>query len=170
MGIRMHRILIAEDEALVALGLAELMASAGHSVVAVTPRADVALDIATRHRPDLCLFDLRLADGTDGLAAALQVQNRLHLPVIVISATIDEQRAQSWGVRHWLPKPVDTRRLLRMIPAVCAERPANQSQPTSAAATPLTVAGGTGHSGTLSGSRPRLVHPDLAFGPRPATG
>jgi CheY-like chemotaxis protein len=165
MGVRMHRVLIAEDEALVALGLAELMASAGHSVVAVVPRADVALDIATRHRPDLCLFDLRLADGTDGLAAALQVQNRLHLPVIVISATIDDRRAQSWGVRHWLPKPVDARRLLQMIPSVCAERPANQS-----VNPPIAITTGTGHSGTLSGSTPRLVHPDLAFGPRPATG
>lgn len=162
----MHRVLIAEDEALVALGLAELVASAGHSVVAVAPRADVALDIATRHRPDLCLFDLRLADGTDGLAAALQVQNRLRLPVIVISATIDERRAQSWGVRHWLPKPVDSRRLLRMIPTVCLERPANQS----VGAPPLCLAGGAGHSGTLSGHAPRLAQPDLAFGPRPATG
>lgn len=165
----MHRVLIAEDEALVALGLAELMVSAGHSVVAVAPRADVALDIATRHRPDLCLFDLRLADGTDGLAAALQVQNRLHLPVIVISASIDEWRAQSWGVRRWLPKPVDTHRLLRMIPVVCAERPANQSVHGPVAA-PRSVAAGTGHSRTLSGPAPRLVQPDLAFGKRPATG
>ena len=164
----MHRVLIAEDEALVALGLAELVASAGHSVVAVAPRADVALDIATRHRPDLCLFDLRLADGTDGLAAALQVQNRLHLPVIVISATIDERRAQIWGVRHWLPKPVDSRRLLRMIPAVCAERPANQSVGPTAGA--IGRAAGPGPSGTLSGNAPRLAQPDLAFGARPATG
>ena len=117
----MSRVLIAEDEALVALGLAELMASAGHSVVAVAPRADVALDIAARHRPDVCLFDVRLADGTDGLAAALHVQNRLGLPVIIVSASMDDRRAMAYGIRHWLSKPVDTRRLLQIIPAVARD-------------------------------------------------
>jgi response regulator NasT len=114
----MYRVLIAEDDALVALSLAELVRSAGHRVVAMASHADRAVELARDERPDVCLFDVRLADGSDGLAASLEVQNGLGLPVIIISASMDAALAAQHGVRAWLEKPVETRRLLQTILAV----------------------------------------------------
>ena len=57
------RVLIVEDEALVALELEELLLDEGFEVVGSAANAAQAIDLGRRHRPDLALLDLNLADG-----------------------------------------------------------------------------------------------------------
>ena len=58
--------LIVEDEALVALELEELLLDEGFEVVGSAANAAQAIDLGRRHRPDLALLDLNLADGLTG--------------------------------------------------------------------------------------------------------
>ena len=60
------RVLIVEDEALVALELEELLLDEGFEVVGSAANAAQAIDLGRRHRPDLALLDLNLADGLTG--------------------------------------------------------------------------------------------------------
>jgi DNA-binding NarL/FixJ family response regulator len=59
-------VLIVEDEALVALELEELLLDEGFEVVGSAANAAQAIDLGRRHRPDLALLDLNLADGLTG--------------------------------------------------------------------------------------------------------
>ncbi len=57
------RVLIVEDEALVALELEELLLGEGFEVVGRAANAAQAIDLGRLHRPDVALLDLNLADG-----------------------------------------------------------------------------------------------------------
>ena len=80
------RILIAEDEAIVAMHLAMLVAELGHEVCAtVASTAD-----AVALRPDVVLMGIRLARGSSGIDAARELHTRQALRCIFLSANLDE--------------------------------------------------------------------------------
>ncbi|USI74100.1 response regulator [Sphingomonas morindae] len=64
------RLLIVEDEALVAMLIEDALTLHGHQVVAIADTAAEAIEIGRRERPDLALCDVKLADGDSGIAAA----------------------------------------------------------------------------------------------------
>ncbi|NJS39398.1 MAG: response regulator, partial [Rhodobacteraceae bacterium] len=71
------RILIVEDEMLVAMQIENFLTASGHEVIGVAGRAADAIDLATRQQPELALIDINLAGGDNGidLAAALRAQD-----------------------------------------------------------------------------------------------
>jgi DNA-binding NarL/FixJ family response regulator len=78
------RVLIVEDEALVALELEELLLDEGFEVVGSAANAAQAIDLGRRHRPDLALLDANLADGLTGpRIAKTLVHERLATVVFV---------------------------------------------------------------------------------------
>jgi len=80
------RVLIVEDEALVALELEVL--DEGFEVVGSAANAAQAIDLGRRHRPDLALLDLNLADGLTGpRIAKTLVHERLATVVFVTGQT-----------------------------------------------------------------------------------
>jgi CheY-like chemotaxis protein/DNA-directed RNA polymerase specialized sigma24 family protein len=83
------RILIIEDEAVIAMDLSDLVTGAGHSVCAVEDTASKAVAAANRERPDLVLADIQLADGSSGIDAVKEILSSFDVPVIFITAFPD---------------------------------------------------------------------------------
>src|SRR5689334_23737329 len=64
------RILIVEDEAIIALGIERQLKQMGYAVVGLAGSGEDGLRLALAHRPDLVLMDIQLGHGIDGVQAA----------------------------------------------------------------------------------------------------
>jgi two-component system, response regulator PdtaR len=84
------RVLIVEDEAIIALDLAMLVADFGHTVCGIAHSASGAIQQAAFQAPDLVLMDIRLANGSSGIDAAREIHARYGLRCIFLSANLDE--------------------------------------------------------------------------------
>jgi two-component system, cell cycle sensor histidine kinase and response regulator CckA len=97
------RILIVEDERLIAVDLQRRLTRLGHSVVALAASGKEAIQKALALRPDVVLMDIRLQGDMDGVEAARQIQASVALPVVFMTAYVDEDTQQrvravsSWG-------------------------------------------------------------------------
>ena len=97
------RILITEDEGIVALDLQCTLEGMGYSVVAVASAGEEAIEKAEKTQPDLVLMDIVLAGAMDGVEAAEQIHDQLHIPVIFLTAYADDhileraKRAEPYG-------------------------------------------------------------------------
>jgi two-component system, response regulator PdtaR len=112
------RLLIAEDNELVVLGLTLVMEQLGYDVCGVARTAAEAVDIAERHRPDVALVDVALANGSSGLCAARELSGRLGIPVIVCSAHATAADAHAAGASHFLMKPFGIGALAEAVSSV----------------------------------------------------
>jgi DNA-directed RNA polymerase specialized sigma24 family protein len=83
------RILIIEDETLIAMDLSDIVAKLGHTVVATADTASKAVAAAGVHTPDLVLADVQLADGSSGIDAVADILGQMQVPVIFITAFPD---------------------------------------------------------------------------------
>jgi DNA-binding NarL/FixJ family response regulator len=84
------RVLIVEDEAIIALHLAIIVVELGHEVCATAASAAGAIALATLHNPHVVLMDVRLADGSSGIDAARKLHAQQALRCIFLSANLDE--------------------------------------------------------------------------------
>lgn len=81
------RILVIEDEAIIALDLQDIVADMGHSVTGVGRTHAGAVKLANTERPDLILSDIQLADGSSGVEAVNEILSEAgDIPVIFITA------------------------------------------------------------------------------------
>jgi len=80
------RVLIIEDEAVIAMDLSDLITGAGHEVCAMETTASGAVAAAKRERPDLVLADIQLADNSSGIDAVKEILASFSVPVIFITA------------------------------------------------------------------------------------
>jgi DNA-directed RNA polymerase specialized sigma24 family protein/CheY-like chemotaxis protein len=80
------RVLIIEDEAVIAMDLSDLITAAGHEVCAMETTASGAVAAAKRERPDLVLADIQLADNSSGIDAVKEILASFSVPVIFITA------------------------------------------------------------------------------------
>ncbi len=85
------RILVVEDDPIIALGLEALVADLGHSVVTTTDTAEEAVDAAALYRPDLILMDINLRGKRDGVSAAREIKEQLGTPVLFLTAYSDRE-------------------------------------------------------------------------------
>ncbi len=102
------RVLIVEDEAILARDLAFMLADLGWEVVGVASSAEAAIRLALGLAPDLVLMDIRLDGGSDGIEAAARIHDRLDLPIVFMTAHNDEitlSRARETHPRGFLFKP-----------------------------------------------------------------
>lgn len=107
--MRALRILVVEDEVLIALDLVQRLERLGHSVIGPVETGEDAVQLATVNLPDLVLMDIRLRGPMDGIEAAELIQQRLDLPVIYLTAYADEEtvrRAEKTIPFGYLQKPV----------------------------------------------------------------
>jgi two-component system, cell cycle sensor histidine kinase and response regulator CckA len=106
---RPARLLIVEDERLIALDLQWRVTRLGYAVVALAATGPEAIHQALLHRPDLVLMDIRLQGPMDGIEAAAVIRTHLDLPVIYLSASVDARtiaRADATHPAGFLHKPV----------------------------------------------------------------
>lgn len=80
------KVLIIEDEPLIALELESLVGDIGHEVVGVARTRDEAVALADRAKPGLVLADIQLADGSSGIDAVNEILSNQSVPVIFITA------------------------------------------------------------------------------------
>ncbi|CAN5541040.1 hypothetical protein BH10CHL1_BH10CHL1_18620 [soil metagenome] len=108
------RILVVEDEGIVAMEIQNRLASMGYRVVAVVADGEVAIEKAGRLQPDLVLMDIRLKGKIDGVVAAEQIRAKFDIPVIFLTAYADEytlQRAKVTEPYGYVLKPFEEREL-----------------------------------------------------------
>jgi two-component system, response regulator PdtaR len=84
------RVLIVEDEPIIAMHLALLVAELGYEVCATAASATGAIALAALHNPHVVLMDIRLAQGSSGIDAARELHAQRALRCIFLSANIDE--------------------------------------------------------------------------------
>ena len=108
------RVLVAEDDPLIAMGLVERLRTLGHEPLGPAADGEQAIAIARESEPDLYLFDIEMPNR-DGLEAASQLAaDGLRRPVVVVTGVDDPslvERSIASGVSAYLTKPVDSREL-----------------------------------------------------------
>ncbi|MBL0210984.1 MAG: PAS domain S-box protein [Holophagaceae bacterium] len=112
------RILIVEDEPFVARDIRKQLEELGYDPVADTPRAEDAITLAERLRPDLVLMDIRLEGEMDGIAAAQVIHERFNRPVVFLTAYASEEtldRAKKSNPFGYIIKPFEERELRTVI-------------------------------------------------------
>lgn len=111
------KVLIAEDEPVVAQGLRVQLEELGHSVVGIAYDGRDAVAKAESLEPDLILLDIKMP-RLDGLEATRQVMAHRPVPIVLVTAHSDPdliQQAMVTGVMGYLLKPVDRKDL---VPAI----------------------------------------------------
>lgn len=80
------RILIIEDEPIIAMDIESIVTGLGHHSVGIADTRQQAVEMATSERPDLILSDIQLADGSSGVDAAQDILAEFKVPIIFITA------------------------------------------------------------------------------------
>ena len=79
------RVLIVEDEPVIAMDIAAIVRSIGHTVVGVAATKDRAVSLADEHRPGLVLADIQLKDGDSGISTVQEILTSIDVPVIFVT-------------------------------------------------------------------------------------
>jgi PAS domain S-box-containing protein len=104
----MAKILIVEDEIIVAWDIKETLEKLGHTVVDLAISGAEAIQSATSDRPDLVLMDIRLDGEMDGIMTGDEIYHRLKIPVVYLTAHADEftlERATKTNPFGYIVKP-----------------------------------------------------------------
>lgn len=108
------KILIVEDELLLAKNLARKLEKLGYVVVDIVSSGDAAIQRATELKPDLILMDIVIKGDIDGIQAAAKIHEQLYIPVIYTTAYADDntiERAEGTGCYGYIIKPFKDRDL-----------------------------------------------------------
>lgn len=109
-----ERILIVEDEAIVAESLHDQLETLGYSICGMASSGERALELVAQERPDLVMMDIMLAGELDGIATAQQIMDQYRLPVVYLTAYSDPktlERAKITEPFAYLVKPYKEREL-----------------------------------------------------------
>jgi response regulator NasT len=102
-----RRVVIAEDEALIRMDLAEMLAEESYQVVGQAADGETAVAMAREHRPDLVVLDVKMPK-LDGIAAARAIAAERIAPVVILTAFSQRdliERARDAGAMAYLVKP-----------------------------------------------------------------
>jgi AmiR/NasT family two-component response regulator len=101
------RVVIAEDEALIRMDLAEMLADEGYEVVGQAADGQQGVELAEQLRPDLVILDVKMP-VLDGIAAAERIAAQRIAPVVILTAFSQRElveRARDAGAMAYLVKP-----------------------------------------------------------------
>ena len=113
----MARVLIAEDETIIRLDLAQMLERAGFEVCAQARDGVEAVDMAASEHPDLAVLDVKMP-RLDGIEAARRIMDERPIPIVMLTAYGQEElvsRAVEAGVFGYLVKPF---RETDLLPAI----------------------------------------------------
>ena len=112
------RILIVEDEFIVATDLAVRLADLGYEIAGHVDNGPEAIALAGQAKPDLILMDIRLKGTMDGITAAQEIRRQFHLPVVFLTAYAEDttlQRAKVVEPFGYILKPCQDRELRTIL-------------------------------------------------------
>jgi PAS domain S-box-containing protein len=111
-------ILVVDDEPLVAKGLEVSLHQLGYRVVALADTGEEALEKIAAHRPNLVLMDIRIKGAMDGIQTAEKIRAQFDIPVIFLSAFVDDETLQRAKVTEpfgYIVKPFERQNLQSTI-------------------------------------------------------
>jgi len=112
------RLLIVEDEQIIALDIRNSLETLGYTIVGHADRGETAVNKAGELQPNLILMDIGLKGEMDGIQAAEQIRTRFNLPVIFLTSYSDQstlERARVTEPFGYLIKPFEERELVSTI-------------------------------------------------------
>lgn len=112
-----RRVLIAEDEALIRLDLAEMLREEGYDIVGQAGDGQEAVELAEQLQPDLVIMDVKMP-RRDGIDAASEIAGKRIAPIVVLTAFSQRElveRARDAGAMAYLVKPFT---VTDLIPAI----------------------------------------------------
>ncbi|GHG34173.1 response regulator [Paracoccus aerius] len=112
-----YRIMIVEDEAILALDLSWLLVDAGYEVAGIARTMHAALRLAAKGSVDLATMDIRLAGGTNGVETALKLWQDHEVRCLFVSASLDKEtkcHAQPIG---FVEKPIREQDIIASLEA-----------------------------------------------------
>jgi CheY-like chemotaxis protein len=117
------RILIVEDERIVALNLRQQLTKFGYDAPVAVASGAQALESIEEARPDLVLMDINIEGPLDGIATAARIPSEYRLPVIYLTAYSEDEtlkRAAATNPYGYLLKPISERELYAMLQVTLA--------------------------------------------------
>jgi PAS domain S-box-containing protein len=112
------RILVAEDDGMVAEAICERLTDAGYDVIGRPDTGATAVEAALALRPDLILMDVRLKGEMDGIRASELINEKMRVPVVYLTADSDQKtltRAKTASAYGYVLKPFHIRNLIVAI-------------------------------------------------------
>ncbi len=112
------KILIVEDEMVIAANISLQLTELGYEVTGILPRGEEALSQIKIERPDILLLDIRLKGEMDGVETAQEIQRYYNIPIIYLTANADEahfNRAKETHPYAFISKPFKKLDLQRAI-------------------------------------------------------
>lgn len=112
------RVLIVEDDFLIAMQTEVALTAAGFDVVGPATTAEEAVDLAREAQPWLAVMDIRLASSRDGIDAARELYQDFAIRCIFATAHDDAHtrgRAEPYAPLGWLPKPYTMASLINVV-------------------------------------------------------
>lgn len=114
------RVMIVEDEMILALDLEDMLSDAGHDPVGQASDMHQALALAERlgGQFDVAIMDINLARGTNGVDTAAALRERWDKPCLFVSGNLDErtrERAMEWRPIGFVGKPYSEREVLSAL-------------------------------------------------------
>ncbi len=114
MEARNPRILIVEDDLVLAMVEARMVEELGYEVAGKARSGEEAIELARKNQPDAILMDIKLRGNIDGFEAIEKIFNFLQVPVIYISGHSTEdsyKEAHKIGCAEFLVKPIRSKDL-----------------------------------------------------------
>ncbi len=115
------RILIVEDEMLIAAKISLQLTKMGYEVMGILPRGEDALMQCRESAPDILLLDINLKGKWDGVQTAREIQKEQDIPIIYVTANADDDnfnRAKSTKPQAFISKPFKKLDLQRAVELV----------------------------------------------------
>ena len=112
------KIMIVEDESIIAEDLADSLENMGYIVVDIVPSGEEAILMAAEKQPHLILMDVMLQGEIDGITAAEEIYSSLQIPIIFLTAYSDNhtlQRVKATNPFGYIVKPLEERNLYLTI-------------------------------------------------------
>ena len=110
------RVVVAEDESLIRMDIVEILRENNYDVIAEVADGEEAVALATQHKPDLIVMDVKMPK-MDGISAAEQIA-KLNIPVVLLTAFSQAElveRASQAGAMAYIVKPFTPNDLLPAI-------------------------------------------------------
>ena len=111
------RVLVVEDDAIIALSAVGVLEEAGHEVLGPALGVEQALAIAGEQRPDLALVDINLAGHDEGVELARRLRREFAVPSLFVSGQTAAARSNRDAALGLLKKPYDPASLAGALPA-----------------------------------------------------
>ena len=128
------RLLIVEDDMIIAANISLQLTSLGYEVTGIVPRGEEAIRHVQDNPPDIVLLDVNLKGNLDGIETARQMQQHGPMPIIYLTANADEatfSRAKATHPHAFITKPfrqIDLERAIALAISRIETEPGNETE------------------------------------------